>query len=164
MNNKLNTKRTDPGSANYRQNPVFLLSAGLQYLSAYTKALVREYELPEEDDPVTVICMSPDQEPCLDFSDRVELLNEREAAEIIEEKHTGLMMTCLEGELLADDEGFLLVGPAVLFKCDDGKLSSVSSLDYRRARELYAQGLDMYEMGRVKVPAIRIRLAGEILT
>ena len=164
MNYKLNTTTTNLGSASSRQNPFFFLTTTFEYLASCAKALAREYELPDEEAPVKVIIMAPDLVPEVEYSDRVDLLNDKDRSDIIEEHYTGLMLTCPEGQLLVDDDGFLLVSTAVLFKCEDGVLCSVSPQDLRQARDLYIQGLDMIEMGCVKVPAIRISMEGGAVT
>ena len=139
------------------ENPIHLLTAAIQYLCAYTKALAREDTLPEEDAPVSVICISPNQFPYIDFSDRVNLLELKDYVTIIEEKDTGLMMACIEAELLAGDDGHYLIGPAVLFRCDDhGTMHPISSRDYQNARALYTNGLNMMDMGERHIPAIKI--------
>lgn len=163
MNTKLNTADLNAGPA-IRQNPFFFLTTTFEYLASCAKALAREYELPEEEAPVKVIIMAPDLMPEVEYSDRVGLMDEKECADIIEEKYTGLMLTCPEGQLLADDDGFLLIGTAILFKCEDGALCSVTPPDLKRAKELYIQGLDMIEMGCVKVPAVRISTEGGTIT
>ena len=67
------------------ESPLHLLTAAIQYLCAYTKALAREDPLLEEDEPVSVICLSPNQFPSIDFSDRVDLLDLKDYVAIIEE-------------------------------------------------------------------------------
>ena len=58
--NMENASVMDPGSLNASQNPLYLLSASLQYLLAYTKALAKECKPPEEEEgPITVISFSP---------------------------------------------------------------------------------------------------------
>ena len=155
-----NPSAQTPASAGFRPNPLHCLSASLQYLASYTKALAKEYGLPDEEVPVPVICMAPDQTPYLDFSDRVELLQGKGRSDTLEEPQTGLMLTCLEGEPLAADDGFLLIGPAVLFRCEGSRLCPVSAQDLHRARELYAGNQEGIQIGPVRVPAIRIRPAG----
>ena len=159
---KLNT--TSNAGPAVKQNPFFFLSTTFEYLASCAKALAKEYKLPDEEEPVKVIIMAPDLMPTVEYSDRVGLMDEKECADIIEEKYTGLMLTCPEGQLLVDDDGFLLIGTAILFKCEDGVLCSVSPQDLRRAKNLYNQGLDMIEMGCVKVPAIRISMEGGAIT
>ena len=143
------------------ENPIHLLTAAIQYLCAYTKALAREEEPLDEKIPAPVICLSPNQIPYIDFSDRVNLPEMVGRVSVIEEMNTGLMMACLEAELLTGDDGNYLIGHAVLFRCDDdGDYYPVTSRDYQRAKMLYTQGLDEIDMGAVKIPAIRVNPVG----
>ena len=161
MTTKIQTEATNVCPFNVKQNPIQLLVATLQYLCAYTKALAREEEPLDEKIPAPVICFSPNHIPYIDFSDRVNLPEQLECVSVIEEMNTGLMMACLEAELLTGDDGNYLIGHAVLFRCDDdGDYYPVTSRDYQRAKMLYTQGLDEIDMGAVKIPAIRVNPVG----
>ena len=85
MKAKTQTEATNSCPFNLKQNPIQLLTASLQYLCAYTKALAREEEPLDEKMPAPVICLSPDQIPYIDFSDRVNLPEMVECVSVIEE-------------------------------------------------------------------------------
>ena len=161
MKTKTQTEVTNSCPFNLKQNPIQLLAASLQYLCAYTKALAREEEPPDEKVPAPVICLSPNLLPYIDFSDRVKLPELLDSISVYEEMRTGLMMACLEEELLVGDDGNYLIGPAVLFRYDDdGDYRPVTSGDFQRAKMLYTQGLNEIDMGAAKIPAIRVNPVG----
>ena len=164
--NMENASVMDPGSLNASQNPLYLLSASLQYLLAYTKALAKECKPPEEEEgPITVISFSPTHEPFIDFIDRIDLMKNVALSEVAQEYNSGMFMCYLGNERIADDDRRLLIGPAIMFNCDEsGAFIPVSALGFKRTKEFYKRGEETLEVGRVKVPAIRVELVGENVT
>ena len=148
-----------------KPNPIHLLTASLKYLMAYTKALTKEYDLPDDDVSATVICISPNEVPFMDFSDRINLDDLLTTNIVYEEEHTGMMMACTEADLIPDENFRYLIGPAVLFNIDEGgNYAPVTARNYQKARELYAHGQDAYDMQRNTLPAIRVRVVGDPIT
>ena len=159
------TASPDPGRSGH--NPAVYLSSAVQYFSAYIMALAKDAVLPDMAEPAAVICMAPDLPPCLDFSDRVDLLDDREGIQVMRDRHTGLMISCHEGDLLFDDEdddGVLLIGPAVVYRSENGTLCSVTSLDFRDIKKLYFLGRKTIELDSVKLPAVRLGSAGDLFS
>ena len=164
MKTTMNIQSANPESTGFKENPIHLFTAVLDYLIAYSKALVKEIELADMDVSVPVICMAPDVKPYLTFSDMVDFLDNKEDVMFIREQQTGLMMAFGKGELVSreEDDGLLLIGPAMLFRYDEESLISVSSSDLNKAEIIFLLGQDEYEIGPVKVPAILIGQAGDL--
>ena len=127
---------------------------------------VVEIEPPEEEEgPITVISFSPTHEPFIDFIDRIDLMKNVALSEVAQEYNSGMFMCYLGNELIADDDRRLLIGPAIMFNCDEsGAFIPVSALGFKRTKEFYKRGEETLEVGRVKVPAIRVELVGENVT
>ena len=156
-----------PEPAGSGQNPFSRIASGIRYFSAYISALAADCVLPDTEEPAAVICMVPDREPWLEFSDGVDLLDEREGIRIITDRHTGLMISCREGDYIVgdrNDDSVFLIGPAVLFRSEDGKLCSVTHLDYRDAKALYRTARRTVECGQVRLSAIRLGSAADLFS
>ena len=165
MQNIRTNTAANPESASSGQNPFSLLASGVQYFSAYLMALASDSVLPDAEEPAAVICMAPDREPWLEFSDGVDLLGRQDGIRIITDRSTGLMISCREGDYMVGDENddsVLLIGPAVMYRSENGKLRSVTHLDYRDAKSLYRTARRTVAYGQVQLSAIRLGSAVDL--
>ena len=85
---------------------------------------------PGQDEPVPVIYLSPTQRPTLEFSDRVGVFDSTLGYAFVQDQDTGLMAAYLEDECMNYNDVCYLIGPVILFQCDeDGALCAVSSAE-----------------------------------
>ena len=111
---------------------------------------------------VLVITMAPRQKPVLEFSDSAELMKSQDRCTVMQDKKTGLMALFLEGELIEDHNSCYVIGPMVLFQCDDaGELCSVTSEDLRLVRETYGRNTGRILLKNGSFPAIVFHPVGD---
>ena len=111
---------------------------------------------------VLVITMAPRQKPVLEFSDSAELMKSQDRCTVMQDKKTGLMALFLEGELIEDHNSCYVIGPMVLFRCDDaGELCSVTSEDLQLVRETYGRNTGRILLKNDSLPAIVFHPVGE---
>ena len=73
----------------------------------------------------------------------------------VQDQDTGLMAAYLEDECMNYNDVCYLIGPVILFQCDeDGALCAVSSAEYQAVLEVYSSKVEMLPVGTVKIPAI----------